>query len=129
MQIELMLLLIACLLGVVHLAAASFAFKSQVGHAYTIGARDEDLRPTGLAGRLKRAHSNFLETFPIFLALIFVLQEVQGFDQLSKWGAVLYVSGRLAFLPLYAAGTVLYRTLSWKVATAGIALVGVSLFV
>lgn len=129
MQTELMLLLIACLLGVVHLAVASFSFKSQVGHAYTIGARDEDLKPTGLAGRLKRAHSNFLETFPIFLALIFVLQAIQGFDLYSKWGAALYVSGRLAFLPLYAAGTALYRTLVWKLATVGIALLAVSVFI
>ncbi|WP_162653024.1 MAPEG family protein [Lentilitoribacter sp. Alg239-R112] len=129
MQIEFQVLLAACLLGVVHLTAASFAFKRQVGHAYTIGARDEGLKPSGLAGRLKRAQSNFLETFPIFLTLIFVLHETQGFDEISKWGSLLYIAGRVAFLPLYAAGTVLYRTLSWKLATAGIALLSVSVFV
>lgn len=129
MLFEYKVLLITCGLSLLHLASASFAFKRQVGHAYTIGARDEALAPSGLAGRLARAQSNFAETFPVFLALLFVLSELQGFDQISKWGCVLYLVGRVAFLPLYAFGVVLYRTLAWKIATTGIALLAVSVFV
>ena len=126
---EYQVLLTACGLGLLHLALASFAFKLQVGHAYTIGARDEGLAPSGLAGRLARAQTNFAETFPVFLALLFVLSQIQGFDLISKWGCGLYLAGRLAFLPLYAFGVDLYRTLAWKLATTGIALLAVSIFV
>ena len=62
MSIELWTLLGAMFLGLVHLSAASFAFKALVGNAYTVGARDADLQPTGIAARLDRAQRNFLET-------------------------------------------------------------------
>ncbi|WP_120495333.1 MAPEG family protein [Kiloniella sp. EL199] len=129
MPFEFYILLSACLLALIHLASASFAFKAQVGHAYTIGARDENLKPEGIAGRLKRAQINFQETFPIFIALVFILNHIQGFDLISQWGAALYLVGRIVFLPLYAFGVVLYRTLAWKLATTGLALLGLSVFV
>ena len=129
MQFEYATVLIASALGLVHIACASFAFKAQVGHKYTIGARDENLPPEGVAGRLKRAQLNFQETFPILIALVLVLDHVQGFDGLSMFGAGAYLLGRLLFLPLYAFGVPLYRTLAWKLATAGLVLLGVSVFV
>jgi uncharacterized MAPEG superfamily protein len=124
MSLELAALFGAMVLGLVHLAAAAFAFKSQVGNSYTIGPRDEDLRPIGLAGRLERAQRNFLETFPIFAAAVLtlaLLNRTGGW--MSAAGAVMYLSGRIAFLPLYAMGVPWLRTFSWKLATAGLALV------
>lgn len=114
----------AMVLGLVHLTAASFSFKAQVGNAYTVGARDEDLRPRGIAARLDRAQRNFLETFAIFAAavlLLIVLDRDGG--RLSQIGAGLYLGGRLLFLPLYAAGTPWLRTFSWNLATLGLAMV------
>lgn len=55
MTFELWVLMAAGVLGLVHLSAASFTFKAQVGNAYIVGARDENLQPTGVAGRLARA--------------------------------------------------------------------------
>ncbi len=124
MNIECCALVGAMVLGLIHLAAASFAYKAQVGNAYTIGARDENLPRTGVAGRLDRAHRNFLETFPIFVAavlLLTVLQRTGGW--LSEAGAMLYLAGRIIFLPLYAAGTPWLRTFSWNAATLGLAMV------
>jgi len=72
MSIELWTLFGAMILGLVHLTAASFSFKAQVGNAYTVGPRDENLRPTGIAGRLDRAQRNYLETFAIFAAAILI---------------------------------------------------------
>jgi uncharacterized MAPEG superfamily protein len=66
MTFELWILLTAALLGLIHVTAASFTFKAQVGNRYTVGARDENLQPMGVAGRLCRAQQNFLETFVIF---------------------------------------------------------------
>lgn len=114
----------AMVLGLVHLTAASFAYKAQVGNAYTVGPRDADLPRTGIAGRLDRAQRNFLETFPIFVAAVLLLglRERTG-GWLSDAGAALYLSGRILFLPLYAAGVPWLRTLSWNAATLGLVMV------
>lgn len=124
MSLEMWMLFGAMALGLAHLTAASFTFKAQVGNAYTVGPRDEDLPRRGVAGRLDRAQRNFLETFAIFAAAVLMLQ-VTGQDggRLSQAGAVLYLAGRAAFLPLYALGTPWLRTLSWNVATLGLVMV------
>ncbi len=124
MSIESWSLFAAMVLGLVHLSAASFTFKAQVGNAYTVGARDENLQPAGIAARLDRAQRNFLETFAIFAAAVLML-EVMG--RTGAWpseiGALTYVGGRILFLPLYAAGIPWLRTFSWNAATAGLVLV------
>ena len=51
MPIEMWSLFGAMVLALVHLTAASFTFKAQVGNAYTVGARDAELKPSGVAGR------------------------------------------------------------------------------
>lgn len=89
-------------LALIHLTAASFSFKAQVGNRYTVGPRDEDLRPTGVAGRLGRAQRNFLETFPVFIAAVFMVEGLDRAGLVSAVGAVLYIAGRILFLPLYA---------------------------
>lgn len=124
MSIESWALFGAMVLGLVHLSAASFAFKAQVGNTYTVGARDEDLRPAGVAGRLDRAQRNFLETFAIFAAAVLMLEI---FHRTGWWlgeaGAVIYLGGRVLFLPLYAAGIPWLRTFSWNIASAGLVMV------
>ena len=124
MSFELWMLMAAALLGLVHMSAASFAFKAQVGNRYTVGARDEGLRPAGVAGRLARAQANFMETFPIFATFILVVELTGAQGSLSWWGAALYLAGRIVFLPLYAAGLPWVRTFSWNLATLGLVLVG-----
>lgn len=124
MSIESWSLFGAMVLGLVHLTAASFAFKAQVGNAYTVGARDEGLRPVGFAGRLERAQRNFLETFAIFAAAVLLLETShRAGGWLSEAGALIYLGGRTLFLPLYAAGVPWVRTLSWNIATAGLVMV------
>ncbi len=124
MAIEFWALFGAMILGLVHVTAASFTFKAQVGNSYAVGARDEGIHPTGMAARLDRAQRNFLETFAIFAAAVLmlgVLDRTGGW--LSEVGAVIYLVGRIVFLPLYAAGTPWLRTFAWNAATLGLALV------
>lgn len=128
MTFELWMLVAAALLGLVHLSAASFSFKAQVGNAYTVGPRDEDIQPTGVSARLYRAHRNFIETFALFAALVLVVHVSGRSGSLSQWGASLYLSGRVLYLPLYAAGVPWLRTFSWNLATLGLVMVGVQLF-
>ena len=126
MILEYWTLLLAASLGLLHVSVASFSFKAQVGNTYTVGARDEGLQPSGLAGRLRRAQSNFMETFPLFAACIFLVHATQSAGELSQWGCVLYLGGRLLFLPLYATGVPWLRTFSWNIATLGLVIIGLS---
>jgi uncharacterized MAPEG superfamily protein len=124
MSIELWTLLGAMFLALVHLSAASFAFKAQVGNAYTVGARDANMQPAGVAARLDRAQRNFLETFPIFIAAVLMLEVLDGSGGwLSVSGCLVYLVCRCLYLPLYALGLPWVRTFSWNAATAGLALV------
>jgi uncharacterized MAPEG superfamily protein len=83
---------------------------------------------TGVAARLSRASSNFLETFPFFLAAVFAAYALQRHDSLTMIGAQLYFWARLAYLPVYAAGIPYLRTLVWAASLVGIVLMLVALF-
>ena len=82
----------------------------------------------GVAGRLDRALRNFLETFPLFAAVVLAANALGRHNALTEWGARLYFWGRVAYLPLYAAGIPLVRSLVWDVAALGILLCLVALF-
>lgn len=124
MSIESWALFGAMVLGILHLTAASFTFKAQVGNAYTVGARDQNLQPIGVAARLDRAQRNFLETFAIFAAAVLMLEVLHRTGgPLSTYGSVIYLGGRVLFLPLYALGVPWLRTFSWNAATAGLVMV------
>jgi uncharacterized MAPEG superfamily protein len=124
MSIELYALLAAAFLGLVHLSAASFSFRAQVGNTYAVGPRDEGRQPTGVSARLYRANANFLETFPYFAVCVLVVHMTGSSGVLSQIGIALYLGGRVLFLPLYAAGLPWVRTFSWNAATLGLVLVG-----
>jgi uncharacterized MAPEG superfamily protein len=131
MTFDLWMLAGGVLLGLIHTGAQSFAYKAQVGNAYTVGARDEAKPAAGLAGRLERALRNFIETFPLFVAAI-ALVHLSGRYRpggLADAGAALYLVGRALYLPLYAAGTPRLRTVAWQIATLGIVLTGAQIFV
>lgn len=130
MTFDLWMLAGAVLLGLVHVGAQSFSFKGQVGNAYTIGPRDEALPSAGLAGRLERALRNFVETFPLFLAAI-VLAHLSGHHRpggAADIGAAMYLFGRTIYLPLYAAGIPMVRTIFWQIATLGIVVTATQIF-
>ncbi len=127
---ELMGLATAASLGLVHIVLASQAASLQRGYRWTAGPRDEPLPPLdGIAGRLARANANFLETFPFFAAAVVAVLAADTHSPWSKWGVILYISGRIAYLPLYAFGVFLVRSLAWNVAIAGIVATYVALFV
>lgn len=128
MTAELWTLLASVALGFVHIVAASHAASLQRGYKWTAGARDEALPPlAGVAGRLDRASRNFLETFPLFAAVVLIVHIADERSSLSIWGAQLYFWSRVAYLPLYVAGVWLVRSLVWNLAFAGIVLTALAL--
>ena len=129
MNIEIRILAWTVVLGFVHIVAASHAASLQRGYRWTASARDREVAPlTGVAGRLDRALRNFSETFPLFAALLLAAQAIGRHSWLTETGAILYFVARLAYLPLYAFGVPLVRSLVWNVAALGMALLLVALF-
>ena len=124
MSVELRMLTLSVVLGMVQIVAASHAASLQRGYRWTASPRDEKVEPLrGVAGRLDRALRNFVETFPLFAAVVLAAHVTNTHDALTAWGARLYFWGRLAYVLLYAAGVPLIRSLVWNVATIGIALI------
>jgi uncharacterized MAPEG superfamily protein len=123
-SVELRMLVFSVVLGIVQIVAASHAASLQRGYKWTASSRDEKVEPLrGVAGRLDRAPRNFLETFPLFAAVVLVAHVTDTHDALTEWGARLYFGGRLAYVLLCAAGVPLIRSLVWNVATIGILLI------
>ncbi len=129
MSAEIVLLAASIVLGLVHIVLASHAASWQRGYRWTAGPRDDGAPPlTGVAGRLARASQNFLETFPFFAAAVLAAHVAAREGALTLWGAQLYVWARLVYLPLYAFGVPLVRSLAWSVAAVGIFLIVAALF-
>jgi len=123
MSLELAMLVASCVLCLIQILIASHAASRQRGYRWSAGARDSGAVPlTGIAGRLERALRNLLETFPVFVAAVLLVHALGRDGALSRWGAVLYFSARVVYLPLYAAGVPLIRSLVWNVALFGIVL-------
>jgi uncharacterized MAPEG superfamily protein len=129
-SVELIGLVTAAALGLVHIVLASQSASLQRGYRWTAGPRDEELPAlSGVARRLARASANFLETFPFFAAATVAVLAIGARSPWSKWGVILYIGGRIAYLPLYAFGVFLIRSIAWNVATAGIITIYIALLV
>lgn len=125
MEIEIWMLLGSAALGLVHVSGQSFALKLAVGNRWTVGARDESVDPGPVAGRWQRALDNFLETFPLFAAVLLLALITERTNAFTAYGALLYFFGRVAYLPAYLSGVSWVRTFIWQFSMIGFVLVGV----
>lgn len=121
--IELQLLAVAVLIGLVHLLWASAAAQPQRGLKWNVGPRDEPVVLTGMAGRLERAFANFRETFPLFVAAVLVTYLSGRIGYLTAHGALIYVAARALYMPLYAFGVPVVRSIVWLISFIGIGMV------
>jgi uncharacterized MAPEG superfamily protein len=128
MTTELNMLVWSVVLGLVQIAVAATLSLGQRGAAWAASARDVTPPLIGVAARFDRARGNFLETFPLFVAVVLVAQLLQRHDALTILGAQLYFWSRLIYVPIYAAGIPYLRTLIWTVSIVGIVLVLAALF-
>ena len=124
MRTELLVLAWGCVLALVHLFVAVRFKTRQYGTRWNVGARDEELPPPQpIVGRLARAQANFFETFPIAAAAILLLGITGRWSELTAAGAVLWLAARAIYLPLYAVGVPVVRTIVWLASIVGIALI------
>jgi uncharacterized MAPEG superfamily protein len=127
--IELKLLMAAVIIGLAQIVwAAAAGSGGERDLAWLLGPRDEARPVSGVAARLSRALANFIETFPLFAVALLACDFAGKFGPLTYWGAMLYVVGRLLYVPIYAAGLSVVRTLVWTVSMVGIVMVIVAFF-
>ena len=115
-----------------HNCSAQFPTAGSGGRrdfAWLAGPRDEPRAVGTVAGRLDRALKNFLETFPLFAAAILACAAAGKIGTgYTIYGSATYVIGRALYVPLYAMGTPLLRTLVWTVSILGILAILVAFF-
>ncbi|MGJ8621944.1 MAG: MAPEG family protein [Yoonia sp.] len=117
---ELQYLVYAAILLVVHtLVQATFSDLSK-GIGWALGPQDESRDQSVLAARIQRALRNYLETLPAFVALALVLAVTEMGTATTATGAALYFWARIAYVPAYASGVPLVRSVAWFASLGGL---------
>lgn len=129
LAVELKLLGAAIVVGLVQLLWAAAAARGQQDMKWAAGPRDTPMPIGGMASRLERAFWNFVETFPFFAAAVLACAVAGKLGvPLTVWGAGLYVAARAVYVPLYALGVPMMRSLVWFASLIGLLMVLVALF-
>jgi uncharacterized MAPEG superfamily protein len=124
MTTELHILAWALVLALIQVLLPSVIRSRETGLGHNGGPRDEPGPPVGkLTGRLMRAQSNLFETLPVFAIAILIAHLAGREGTLTLWGAWSYITARVVYLPLYAAGVPFLRSLVWLISLFGILLV------
>lgn len=76
-----------------------------------------------MAGRLQRAEANFLETLPVAIIALLGVVIANRTSSTTALGGWIWLGARMAYLPLYAAGIPVIRTIAFIVSIAGLVLV------
>ena len=120
MSIELQYLIFAIFLVLIQMVFQATAGLFANGFMGLAGSRDDEVLTTGLGGRFERAYYNMLETFPVFAALVLIVQVTESWDTTSALAVQLYFWARIAYIPLYIIGIPFLRTIAWAISMIGI---------
>ena len=115
MAVELKVLGYAALLQFVQYIVMAIPVNLQLGVAYTGGNRDEQLQPTGVPGRLKRALDNHFEGLVMFTIAVLVVVLGEASSPMTETCAWAYLWARILYVPAYTSGIFLVRSLIWSV--------------
>jgi uncharacterized MAPEG superfamily protein len=125
---ELKLLGVAVIVGLVQLSWATAVARREQDPKWVLGPQD-DKPPLGpMAARVDRAFKNFMETFPLFAAAVVAADLAGMLGGLTLWGSGLYVAARALYVPLYAFGVPVARTVVWIIGSLGLLLVVAAFF-
>lgn len=106
----------------------SLFLVGRMGVADYMGSRDDEPTRGDIHGRADRAHRNFCESLPVFLALAVLSMIVPDTDQgLALLGAQIFVIARIAYIPLYLMAVPVIRSGAWIAGFVGLIMMTVSL--
>lgn len=128
MTTELTILGWTLVLALVQIMLTALLRSRETSMRYNMGPRDAEgppMRP--ITARLQRAQANLFETLPLFAAAVLIAHAGGREGDLTLWGSCAYLAARVLYLPLYAAGVPLVRSLVWVVSIAGLAAILVAI--
>lgn len=102
------------------LAGAAIPYSVEGYRQWNLGPRDAPFDMPPMAGRLKRAFKNFMETYVLFAVIVISLNFAAKSDAVSIWGARLYLLARIVYVPLYAFGVHGVRSLAFGASILGL---------
>jgi uncharacterized MAPEG superfamily protein len=124
MTTELTLLGWTLVLALVQIFLPATLRTRETGNAYNVGARDDKGPPVGkFTGRLQRAQANLFETLPLFAAAVLIAHVGGRESSLTVLGCEIYLAARVLYVPLYAFGVPVVRTLTWLVSMVGLVMI------
>ncbi len=92
-----------------------------------VGNRDNPPKMSVVAARLDRAKNNMLEALPLFLTLALLVLTKGGVTTQAVHGATIFLVARAIYVPAYASGIPMLRSLVWLVANAGLVVMALPL--
>jgi uncharacterized MAPEG superfamily protein len=130
MGMEITMLLWSVVLGLAQIAIAAAAGSNDLGLPYNLSSRDEPpaKKLSKVAARLTRAAANFRETFGLFAVSVILVVLLHRQSSGSALGAELYFWARVVYVPVYALGIAVLRTVVWAVSVIGIVMVLLAAF-
>jgi uncharacterized MAPEG superfamily protein len=124
MPVELKILALGAVLLLIHIFAAVRFKTRQYGHDWNVGARDAELPPLNpVAGRLARAQANFQETFPVAIVALLGVVVADQTSAITAIGGWIWLACRTIYLPLYAMGVPVVRTVVFGISIGGLGMV------
>ena len=115
MPFEIKVLGLAALLQFAQFVLMAVPVNMQLGPLYTAGNRDTEERATGVAGRLKRAFDNHFDSLILFTIAVVVVVLGNATSSTTETCAWVYLAARVLYVPAYASGVFLVRSLIWSV--------------
>ena len=117
---ELTYLTYAVILLIAHMFIQATASDLSKGIGWALGPQDEQRDPSIVAGRLERALTNYAYNLPAFIALALMLRVTDLGTASTATGAALWFWARLAYIPAYASGLPLVRSIAWVASLIGL---------
>jgi uncharacterized MAPEG superfamily protein len=118
---ELICLELSAVLWIAHVLVQAFTARAEFGDQYLFSPRDQAVTAKGvLAGRATRALHNYVENLGPFIAMALGLIATGHTGGIGGVGAIIWLLARIAYLPIYLAGTLYVRTAAWAVSVIGL---------
>jgi uncharacterized MAPEG superfamily protein len=124
MPTEFIMLALSIALGLTHVILSGHAASFQRRYGWATSAHDVAAEPlVGIPARLERAMRNYLETFTFFAATVMLAHTLGRRAWMMAAGSQIYFYDRVIYLPLYALGVPVLRTVVWNLSVLGIVVV------
>jgi uncharacterized MAPEG superfamily protein len=125
---ELTILAWTVVLAIVQILLATAVATNDQGLGYNMGPRDEAGKTLSTLGcRLVRAQNNLFQTFPLFAAAVLIAHAMGRETGMTLLGAEIFLAARVIYVPLYALGVPVLRTLCWLASVVGLVMILVAI--